>query len=97
MKLPRETLDGFLTLVFPLLLRRRDVGVALFTRVRQTTIYDVRVQVRSQLFPLLPFLSGLVSNTAVKLCCCGKSRVHFNPHASDFAFGVGHSGPTSFL
>ena len=46
-KLPKETLDGFITLVFPLLLRRRDIGVFIFTRERKTTIYDVRVQIQS--------------------------------------------------
>jgi hypothetical protein len=45
LKLPRDTLDGFLVLVFPLLLRRRDMSIGLFTRERKTAVYDVRVQV----------------------------------------------------
>ena len=47
MKLRRETLDGFMAVVFPLLLRRRDIAVNLSTRERRTTVYDVRVQVQS--------------------------------------------------
>ena len=47
MKLRRETLDGFMAIVFPLLLRRRDIAVDVSTRERRTTVYDVRVQVQS--------------------------------------------------
>jgi hypothetical protein len=44
-KLNRDSLGGFLALVFPLLLRRQDVAVEVSTRERRTTAYDVRVQV----------------------------------------------------
>ncbi len=44
-RLSGEALEGFLALVFPLLLRRRDIAVGIFTRERKTTAYDVRVQV----------------------------------------------------
>ena len=45
LRLPKDTLGGFAAVVVPLLLRRRDARVAVYTRERRTVVYDLRVQV----------------------------------------------------
>jgi len=44
-RLSKDSVGGFLALVFPLLLRRQDIAIEVQTRERRSTAYDMRVQI----------------------------------------------------